>query len=388
MVRYLVALAAVLAFTPGGLANAQEAPRMDGAGGQQDLQIFVSSYGYTPRGEEPPYRQPVAIRDIMDTASGLTELIAAHSASPDDWRSGTVYLEIDEKGAVARCRLSDSARLPVSEEAMCAALAGEAFRPAIEADGDKVTGSYAYYFQRHPLRVDEGQARRPLFTRDPGLALAVPAPPPPLLPAAFPPHGGWMNYHYAQPQWRVEPRHGTDSAQPADDAVGVVAYEARGETRCDPSAEDIRNPLARRACAFVLETLAPTWPEPTGRRTPAVPLLVFADGDDLRAVGPAAEGYRNARFAEGQEELFRARLRSAGSIAPDKAPSTLRLILRFDNTGAVTHCRVGRTGGSDSGDLAACPIAAAGGYFEPVRDIFGRAEGGGLMYWNASDDAD
>lgn len=299
-----------------------------------------------------------------------------------------IELEIDDAGKVAACR-AEATRGSKPDtglvDAQCPLLRTRAlFHSALDLEGNPVSDVYTISI-RFTHGKEEGGAR-PRAIRQPPEMLTVAMPPPSFDKAASWPLESWMMRYSNIPTFKMPPVSGVgQSPITANEPVTglVISKNVSGEIICNAvtGTENIKRNKA--ACDLVLKKMQPSWPVNAHYFSTQYPLLVVGEGKKMRAIAPLPDS--NWRLSLSAEQAAQTIKLLEGAMQPGDKIDNLLMWLEVSSDGAVAGCKIGKSAGSDAGDVGACRAMRDHARFLPGLDVFGQplplSEGGWTVKW-------
>jgi hypothetical protein len=383
----LIGIAALLAVAP---VQAEEpvAPRVPAIFDRLfDEAILVEGYGFWERSSPAPLRTAQPLSEPVTWFGANSVLAAARQADPRALLYTNLLLDITPEGTIAACRYSPTARKPVDEAALCGEIAGQRFLPQLADDGTPVRGQFRLGLSTRSFPAEPGDPPRPLFTAERDIT-----PAPMIAPSAerltrFPPFDFEVSSLYREPRWKTAPQPGWGATPQEGPMTGLILFRSPQGLRCRALAPDSDPARNAAACTYARETLAPDWSGVEGNRDWIVPLAILHRAEGMRAIGPDPDFVRETVLAEGAEDALVAALTRPGVLGKDRTTSPLVLALDANPDGSLRHCRVAKTTGTDSADIAACTAARETVRLVPVEDVFGTPNPLASMFWRAKPEA-
>lgn len=376
----VVLLVSVSATAP-ALAGEAAAPRVENARGElTDRAILVTGYGRWDNRDDPPLRTAQPLVDPSEWFGASSALAAAHRADPMVSLTATFVLDITAQGTIAGCRYSESSRVVVDEAALCAEMASQRFLPQLANDGTRVSGQYRLSLSNREFAAQPGAPERPLFTAERDRR-PLPAPAPRALDIDTFPPSDYQLFLYRAPNWQTAPNPGWGNYPRDETRTGLLLYRGYSDLACRvlETSGDAQRDAA--ACRYAQTRLAPDWSGVEGNRDWIVPLYILHRPEGLVAIGPDPDRIRETHMTAEMDAALAEALTRGGVLPEGRQASPLGLSFASSPVGWVEHCRVVKTTGDDTRDIAACRIASEVVRMHPAEDIFGTPQSLAGMFW-------
>ena len=354
------------------VAQQAKAPRVENSRGQlEDRALIITGNGDMSR-NDPPLRTAQPVEPLLEWFDANSALAKAHQADPNARKYARLVLKIGADGSVAGCQhRGDPPPIPFG---LCDAIKDKRFLPQLANNGTAVEGLFNLSIFERSFDAQADSPLRPMFVPQGEAPPALTLAPSPAGLRRFPPLSSDFSYLYREPKWALEPHAGWGNHSQDNPKSGLIVYPSADELICRVLETAGSNGQDAAACEFAKTTLAPDWsqaePSRTGLGT-MVPLYILHQPDGLVAIGPKPDYVKRTRISQQSAAALEERLTQRGVFPRGREASELRLAFKGDETGAVTHCRVARTSGSDAGDIAACKAAYEVVRLEPREDVFG-----------------